>query len=1013
MNAGGDYDSGFRIITGLTSLYKAVYSSSGTIANGSITTDKLADGSVTLPKLAPDVLNYIQLSGQDDLITFSRFGITLKNVGALFTQRLTPSGWKDIAISSSGQYQSVISQNNQIFTSSDFGITWIPRSIVLTWKAIALSVSGQYQSAVVTNGNIYTSSDFGVTWTQVSSTPLQQWTSIAISSNGRYQTATSNNLPIWTSTDYGVTWQINNTTLPLPWTDVAISASGQYQTACSNSGLVYSSNNYGVTWTSTSLSSNTYTSVSMSASGQYQLVTTNNGLMFLSTNFSTNWSSPITDVSGNITSSTVSANGQYQFVSVGTPGGLFFSENYGVDWQLMSGSLNLDWSSIAISSNAQYISACAFNDRVYTCINSISGSGGGGDGFQGYQGYRGYQGYQGNRGYQGYQGSVGLQGAIAPPIPSYGLTLASNSFTSNSTTYVFQPITWSSIEAPFTSTTFNDWSWASGATLVCPKSGWYSYSVFLESTTNSTSGFSFGMDVNGLKTFSGGPSTISVSGTTRNSNSLSGIAYFDDQDLVTFGICAALTNNNLGVGVNNKIFLQIQNLQGFQGGGGGGGVGVQGYQGRVGIQGVQGMGVQGVQGFRGLQGFQGIQGYQGQGTQGVRGFQGIAGAAAPTNGITIKANTFTSNSTIWLPSTITWSSIANPYSVQTFNDWNWVSGNSLVCPASGWYTYNIWVSYTSIDPLFTFFIDVDGEKAFGGASSAISITGNPNAGSSTNFSGMGYFDAGDVITFGICSSVSNDSLGISVSNPVYLQIQSLQGARGAQGPLPTFGETIAIGANTGVDTQGQFSVAVGSEAGKFIQGTQAVAIGYQAGSTGQSPFSVALGSKAGQFNQGNYSIALGYNAGATSQASYSTVINATGSGLSAGTTGLFVKPIRSSGTAGEPLVYDPTTGEIYRNVSSQKYKTAIEDLDATISSKIYDMRPVCYRSNTEKDTNNDNAVYYGLIAEEVEQIEPGIVVYTGQNEPDGIQYDKLIPLILKEMQLLRNELNSLRNPISV
>jgi hypothetical protein len=118
---------------------------------------------------------------------------------------------------------------------------------------------------------------------------------------------------------------------------------------------------------------------------------------------------------------------------------------------------------------------------------------------------------------------------------------------------------------------------------------------------------------------------------------------------------------------------------------------------------------------------------------------------------------------------------------------------------------------------------------------------------------------------------------------------------------------------------------------------------------------------------------------------------------------------------------------VLRSTSSLRYKTAIEDLDPAKSAAIYSMRPVWYRSLCEADRKDWS--WYGLIAEEVAAIEPRLVHYTylddqytitpgDQGEPqtrtlkpdavmvpDGLQYDRLTVLLLKEIQTLKSRVD--------
>ena len=119
-----------------------------------------------------------------------------------------------------------------------------------------------------------------------------------------------------------------------------------------------------------------------------------------------------------------------------------------------------------------------------------------------------------------------------------------------------------------------------------------------------------------------------------------------------------------------------------------------------------------------------------------------------------------------------------------------------------------------------------------------------------------------------------------------------------------------------------------------------------------------------------------------------------------------------------------------RSTSSAKYKTDVEDLQTDFSKKIYDLRTVWYRSAADADRKDWS--WYGLIAEEVSAVEPRLVHWTYADDqyeyvsadvegsdqqrralksdavktPDGIQYDRIGVLLLKELQKLRAEFDA-------
>ena len=85
-------------------------------------------------------------------------------------------------------------------------------------------------------------------------------------------------------------------------------------------------------------------------------------------------------------------------------------------------------------------------------------------------------------------------------------------------------------------------------------------------------------------------------------------------------------------------------------------------------------------------------------------------------------------------------------------------------------------------------------------------------------------------------------------------------------------QSVAIGLNSGYNSQGDNSVAVGAGAGYSFQGSFAVAIGALAGSDSQKINSVAIGNSAGYQFQNIKSVAIGYQAGYQSQNESSVAI---------------------------------------------------------------------------------------------------------------------------------------------
>lgn len=117
--------------------------------------------------------------------------------------------------------------------------------------------------------------------------------------------------------------------------------------------------------------------------------------------------------------------------------------------------------------------------------------------------------------------------------------------------------------------------------------------------------------------------------------------------------------------------------------------------------------------------------------------------------------------------------------------------------------------------------------------------------------------------------------------------------------------------------------------------------------------------------------------------------------------------IYNTPTSNGPNVFVDGIGILHRSTSSIKYKRDVEDLDENYSKKIYELRPVWYRSRCERDKQGWS--WYGLVAEEVAKVEPRLCTYNKDGEPEGVDYARLSVLLLKELQLMRKELDELKN----
>jgi len=113
--------------------------------------------------------------------------------------------------------------------------------------------------------------------------------------------------------------------------------------------------------------------------------------------------------------------------------------------------------------------------------------------------------------------------------------------------------------------------------------------------------------------------------------------------------------------------------------------------------------------------------------------------------------------------------------------------------------------------------------------------------------------------------------------------------------------------------------------------------------------------------------------------------------------------VYSSTTALGSNVYVNSNGGLFRTTSSKRYKKSIKPISLDRAKRVLDLDPITYKSKSEHD--NSDYTYYGLIAEDLAKVEPRLVTFDDKGNPDGVQYDRFIPLMLKLIQNLDSRLS--------
>jgi hypothetical protein len=119
----------------------------------------------------------------------------------------------------------------------------------------------------------------------------------------------------------------------------------------------------------------------------------------------------------------------------------------------------------------------------------------------------------------------------------------------------------------------------------------------------------------------------------------------------------------------------------------------------------------------------------------------------------------------------------------------------------------------------------------------------------------------------------------------------------------------------------------------------------------------------------------------------------------------YVQGIRAvtTGLPGATVLVD-ANGQLGTISSSRRFKDDIQDM-ADASSRLLRLRPVTFRYHRPY-ADGSKPIDYGLIAEEVAEVYPDLVVHDADGRIDGVQYQKLAPMLLNEVQTLYSRLQA-------
>jgi hypothetical protein len=116
-------------------------------------------------------------------------------------------------------------------------------------------------------------------------------------------------------------------------------------------------------------------------------------------------------------------------------------------------------------------------------------------------------------------------------------------------------------------------------------------------------------------------------------------------------------------------------------------------------------------------------------------------------------------------------------------------------------------------------------------------------------------------------------------------------------------------------------------------------------------------------------------------------------GSSGTQTRTFIAGISGATALGGAAVFVDASGELGTLTSSKRFKDQIKPMDKA-SEALFALKPVTFRYKKEIDPAG--APQFGLVAEDVEKVNPALIVRDKEGHPYSVRYDQVNAMLLNE-----------------
>ena len=123
----------------------------------------------------------------------------------------------------------------------------------------------------------------------------------------------------------------------------------------------------------------------------------------------------------------------------------------------------------------------------------------------------------------------------------------------------------------------------------------------------------------------------------------------------------------------------------------------------------------------------------------------------------------------------------------------------------------------------------------------------------------------------------------------------------------------------------------------------------------------------------------------------------------------YIRNINITALDGAAVTVDVNSGLLGHATSSRRYKEEIKPMDKA-SEALYQLKPVTF--HYKKEINRTQALSFGLIAEEVAEVNPDLIVRDSAGKPETVRYEGVNAMLLNEFLKEHSEVQELKKEVA-